>query len=99
MLYQFTKWVIEMYGLVLLEDIGDVHAGEPKPELKITTHYEALDIAQSKRVHYLCFTIPETPLPDWDARLLTRIKDEEPTPATPVRPARILTKTKNEAAD
>jgi tRNA (guanine-N7-)-methyltransferase len=88
-LYQFTKWVIAMYGLTVLEDIDDIHAGEVRPELKITTHYEALDIAQSKRVHYLCFTIPEGPLPDDDAQLLTRIKEEEPVPERPARPPRI----------
>ncbi len=100
-LYQFTKWVIAMYGLCLLEDIDDIHAGEVKPELKITTHYEALDIAQSKKVYYLCFVIPEGPLPDHDVQLLTRIKEEEPTPATPVRPPRIHAspKKKDEAAD
>jgi tRNA (guanine-N7-)-methyltransferase len=88
-LYAFTKWVIDMYGLTLLQDIEDVHAGDPAPELRITTHYEELDIAQSKRVHYLAFVLPAGPLPDHDARLLTRIKEEERTPATPVRPPRI----------
>ena len=90
-LYQFTKWVISMYQLPLLEDLPDIHSGEEKAELMIKTHYESLDIAQSKRVHYLCFTLPETPLPDRDEELLTRIKEEEPTPATPVRPPRIHT--------
>jgi tRNA (guanine-N7-)-methyltransferase len=100
-LYQFTKWVISMCGLTVLEDIDDVHAGDPAAELRITTHYEALDIAKSKRIHYLSFTIPEGLLPDVDAQLLTRIKEEEPTPATPVRPPRIhaSTKKKDEAAD
>jgi tRNA (guanine-N7-)-methyltransferase len=100
-LYEFTKWVIGMYGLILVEDIADVNAGEVSPELRIRTHYEALDIAQSKRIHYLCFTIPEGPLPELDAQLLTRIKEEEPAPATPVRPPRIhaASKKKDEAAD
>ncbi|HXB08297.1 MAG TPA: tRNA (guanosine(46)-N7)-methyltransferase TrmB [Puia sp.] len=100
-LYQFTKWVISMYGLCLLEDIEDVHSREVNPELQITTHYEALDIAQSKRVYYLCFTIPGETIPDHDARLLTRIKEEEPAPATPARPPRIKVsaKEKNEAID
>jgi tRNA (guanine-N7-)-methyltransferase len=88
-LYTFTKWVIDMYGLTLLGDIEDVHSGEPGPELRITTHYESLDIAKSNRVHYLSFTLPPGVLPDHDARLLTRIKEEEPTPETPLRPARI----------
>src|ERR1700744_4774110 len=38
-LYTFTKWVIEMYGLHLLEDISDIHSGMVKPELRIKTHY------------------------------------------------------------
>ncbi len=88
-LYQFTKWVIHMYGLTLLEDIDDIHSGPPKDELMIRTHYESLDIAQSKRVHYLCFTLPDGPLPDVDDRLLQRIKDEEPIPPAIVRPPRV----------
>jgi tRNA (guanine-N7-)-methyltransferase len=78
-----------MYGLTLLEDIDDIHAGPMKDELKIQTHYEGLDIAQSKRVHYLCFTLPDGPLPDLDAQLLERIKNEEPIPPARVRPPRI----------
>jgi len=102
-LYEFTKWVIRMYHLTLLEDIADIHAGPAihagpnihtgpiKEELKITTHYESLVIAQSKRVHYLCFTLPEGPLPDLDDQLLERIKTEEPVPpARPARPPRIV---------
>jgi tRNA (guanine-N7-)-methyltransferase len=88
-LYQFTKWVISMYGLQPLEDIDDIHAGPMKEELKIQTHYERLDIAQSKRVHYLCFTLPAGTLPDVDAQLLERIKTEEPVPPARVRPPRI----------
>jgi tRNA (guanine-N7-)-methyltransferase len=114
-LYEFTKWVAEMYGLTVLEESPDIHAGHDghagqadqadrvnhagytghaapplKEELKITTHYENLDIAQSNRIHYLCFTLPQTPLPDRDAELLERIKNEEPIPpARPVRPPRI----------
>ncbi len=79
-LYQFTKWVIEMYGLHLLEDSADIHAGPMKEELAIRTHYESLDIAQSRRVYYLCFSLPEGSLPDCDGRLLERIKNEEPVP-------------------
>jgi tRNA (guanine-N7-)-methyltransferase len=58
-LYQFTKLVIEMYGCKLLEDLDDIHA-QPivSEELKIKTHYESLDIAGSKRVHYLKFSLP-----------------------------------------
>jgi tRNA (guanine-N7-)-methyltransferase len=89
-LYQFTKWVAEMYGLTILEDSGDIHAGPLKEELRIVTHYESLDIAQSKKVHYLCLTLPEGELPVRDAELLERIKNEEPVPPAIVRPPRIM---------
>ena len=107
-LYQFTKWVAEMYHLTILEDIPDIHADvvkeDPikegpikeipvKEELKIRTHYENLDIAQSSRIHYICFTLTENQLPDKDNLLMERIKNEEPTPpARPPRPPRIHTK-------
>jgi tRNA (guanine-N7-)-methyltransferase len=59
-LYAFTKFVIDMYNLELHEDIDDVHSGSTvSDELSITTHYEALDIAQSNRIHYLCFSLTE----------------------------------------
>jgi tRNA (guanine-N7-)-methyltransferase len=90
-LYQFTKWVIDMYHLTLLEDSDNVHA-EPdsiKDELRINTHYEQLDIARSGRIHYLSFAVPEGPLPaDLDGVLHERVKNEEPTPPERVRPPR-----------
>jgi tRNA (guanine-N7-)-methyltransferase len=99
-LYQFTKWVIDMYGLTLLEDSADIHSAPMKAELAIRTHYESLDIAQSKKVHYLCFALPEAALPGKEAEghlpklddiLLERIKNEEPIPpARPMRPPRIV---------
>jgi tRNA (guanine-N7-)-methyltransferase len=49
-----------------------------KEELKIRTHYEGLDIAQSNRVHYLCFTLPEDALPDLDTQLKEKLKEGEP---------------------
>jgi tRNA (guanine-N7-)-methyltransferase len=94
-LYQFTKWVAELHQLPVLEDNPDIHATALKEELKIVTHYESLDIAQSKTVYYLCFTLPETPLPDKDAQLLELVKNEEPIPPPkPVRPPRIKPKSK-----
>lgn len=57
-LYNFTKTVIELYGLELLEDDGDIHKRTvTNPELLIKTHYEALDIAGSNKVHYLRFRL------------------------------------------
>ncbi|HYM94899.1 MAG TPA: tRNA (guanosine(46)-N7)-methyltransferase TrmB [Chitinophagaceae bacterium] len=59
-LYQFTKWVIELYTCKLYEDYDDVYKTETiSKELKIKTHYESLDIAQSNRIHYLCFSLPK----------------------------------------
>lgn len=77
-LYQFTKKVIELYGLPLHADIGDVyHTPNLPPELFIKTHYEALDIAGSNRVHYLCFSLPlYLPSIEMDVALQQYLKDE-----------------------
>ncbi|HEY5406809.1 MAG TPA: tRNA (guanosine(46)-N7)-methyltransferase TrmB [Ginsengibacter sp.] len=59
-LYNFTKTVIDLYKLTINLDIDDVYnEGEISPELKIKTHYESLDIANSKKVFYLSFSLPE----------------------------------------
>ena len=70
-LYEFTKRVIEMYGCVLHNDHEDLYHSETiSEELKIKTHYESLDIAQSNRVHYLCFSLPhELPAKETDQEL------------------------------
>ena len=58
-LYEFTKKVARMYDLKLHLDYDDIYAIDPlKDELKIKTHYEGLDIAESNRIHYLCFSLP-----------------------------------------
>ena len=58
-LYLFTKRVAELYGLNIVEDSDNVYAADIVPEeLKIKTHYESLDIAQSKKIHYLKFILP-----------------------------------------
>ena len=77
-LYNFTRLVIDMYGLTLLESSDNIHAGPVKEELKIKTHYECLDIAQSNRVHYLLFTLPSIPLPDLDEALQEKVREMEP---------------------
>ena len=57
-LYQFTKTVINLFELELLEDTDDVYADpEISQELAIKTYYESLDIAKSNRIHYLQFRI------------------------------------------
>ncbi|MET0462620.1 MAG: tRNA (guanosine(46)-N7)-methyltransferase TrmB [Chitinophagaceae bacterium] len=58
-LYQFTKLVIEMFGCTLHTDYDNVYKQSALTEdLKIKTHYESLDIAQSNRIHYLSFSLP-----------------------------------------
>jgi tRNA (guanine-N7-)-methyltransferase len=78
-LYRFTKMVIDLYDLTLHSDQEDVYADAGiLPELKIKTHYESLDIAQSNRVHYLSFSLPSSEIPDLDADLQDLIfKHEE----------------------
>lgn len=57
-LYKFTKTVIDIYGLELLEDRDNVYASDDISDvLKIKTHYESLDIAGSNRIHYLKFKL------------------------------------------
>jgi tRNA (guanine-N7-)-methyltransferase len=77
-LYNFTKTVINLYGLELLFDYSDVYSQEDlSAELKIKTHYEGLDIAGSSRIHYLQFRISNVPDPDKDEILKQMICGEE----------------------
>jgi tRNA (guanine-N7-)-methyltransferase len=77
-LYGFTKQVIELYGLTIVEDCSDVHNQlKIKEELKIKTHYEGLDIAQSNTIHYLKFSLPAT-IKNIDTELQTLLKNEPP---------------------
>jgi len=74
-LYNFTKTVIELYNLTLNLDIDDVYKQEPvSAELNIKTYYERLDIAKSKKVFYLCFSLPEKII-DKDNELDTILKN------------------------
>jgi tRNA (guanine-N7-)-methyltransferase len=76
-LYHFTLEVIHMYGLSTLANMDNVYdVPDRMEELNIKTHYEGLDIAQSNRIHYLCFTLPETPLPDLDQDLKEKLRPE-----------------------
>lgn len=77
-LYHFTKKVIELYGLTIVEDCSDVYK-QPyiKEELKIKTHYESLDIAQSNKIHYLKFTLPAV-IKNIDDQLQEELKNEQP---------------------
>jgi tRNA (guanine-N7-)-methyltransferase len=76
-LYRFTKTVAKLYGLNIVEDYSDVYAQEAiKDELKIKTHYEGLDIAQSNRIHYLKFGLL-TVIKNIDDQLQQQIQHEE----------------------
>ncbi|MBC7936552.1 MAG: tRNA (guanosine(46)-N7)-methyltransferase TrmB, partial [Rhizobacter sp.] len=75
-LHVFTSKIISMYGLILKEESGNVYAEAHKPELDIKTHYEELDIAQSKKIHYLHFALPPS-LPDRDNELMENLKQTE----------------------
>ncbi len=78
-LYHFTKEVIALYALPVHTDIDDLYKQtELNDELKIKTHYEGLDIAQSNRIHYLSFSLPQQQLPiETDAQLKQWVFDTE----------------------
>ena len=76
-LYNFTLRVIEMYDLLLLEKCDDVYAqSEIDEKLKIKTHYESLDIANSNKIFYIRFSLPEI-IPDKDDELQRLLKQTE----------------------
>jgi tRNA (guanine-N7-)-methyltransferase len=78
-LYLFTRRVIDLYGLKLYEYNEDLHSGQSiSPELAIKTYYETLDIARSKKIYYLAFSMPAENLPEKDNYLqeLTRAYEE-----------------------
>ena len=75
-LYAFTKQVIELYQLLLVEDCNDVYASNPSESLSIKTHYEALDIAGSNTIYYLKFQLPAT-IPNLDDQLQLMLKETE----------------------
>ncbi len=78
-LYHFTKKVIDMYGLQLLASNADVYSSnDVTEELKIKTHYESLDIAGSKKIHYLKFCLPAI-IPDRDKELQQILVEENDT--------------------
>jgi tRNA (guanine-N7-)-methyltransferase len=81
-LFHFTKLMADRYDLQIQDASEDVYARSENPvELCIKTHYEKLDIAESKKVFYLRFTLPEKqiPLPDKQLQeLLKQIENTEP---------------------
>jgi len=75
-LYRFTKQVIELYQLDLVEDYNNVYSQTNSEVLRIKTHYESLDIAESNTVFYLKFTLPGE-IPDKDKTLQQILKETE----------------------
>ncbi|MET0243375.1 MAG: tRNA (guanosine(46)-N7)-methyltransferase TrmB [Flavitalea sp.] len=77
-LYRFTKWVIELHSLEVVEDIPSIHALPAlSPELQIKTHYENLDIAKSNTIHYLHFRLPAAPFADKSEELRLLLQEEQ----------------------
>ncbi|HUR10059.1 MAG TPA: tRNA (guanosine(46)-N7)-methyltransferase TrmB [Flavitalea sp.] len=76
-LYAFTKSVIELYNLPLIEDLSNVHEqGKSEQVLMIQTHYEQLDIARSERVHYLRFSLTNSLDENKDKELKQLVREE-----------------------
>ncbi|MEM6723960.1 MAG: tRNA (guanosine(46)-N7)-methyltransferase TrmB [Bacteroidota bacterium] len=62
-LYEFTLRSIEAHGCTLLENYPDIYFGDlPMPELGIKTYYERMHLEAGKRIKYLRFQLPETPI-------------------------------------
>lgn len=77
-LYIFTKKVIELYGCLLVKDYDDVYVQATEPELlQIKTHYEGLDIAQSGKIFYLQFSLPDAPMSLIDEQLKNWVVETE----------------------
>lgn len=75
-LFRFTLTVARLYDLQLHHVMDNVYADAQRdPVLNIQTHYEKMDIAQSRRTHYICFSLPDI-FPDRDEVLkLTLIEN------------------------
>lgn len=55
-LYDYTKEIIRLNGLKLIEETKDLYAGEyDEPVLKIRTYYESMFLDEGKTIKYLKF--------------------------------------------
>jgi tRNA (guanine-N7-)-methyltransferase len=76
-LYQFTKTVIDLYQLKIIADKQDLYKEDNLSDaLKIKTHYEGLDIAQSNRIHYLAFELNHELAGEKDETLKNLFREE-----------------------
>ena len=77
-LFYFTRLMTDLYDLNVQDASDDVYGREDNPpEVSIKTHYEKLDIAESKKVFYLRFTLSEKKIPPPDTRLQELLKQIE----------------------
>ncbi len=77
-LFYFTKFVADLYDIDILDISENVHARpDNNDELRITTHYEKLDIAESRQVYYLHFNLPKTQIALPDLKLQELLKQIE----------------------
>ena len=75
-LYRFTLLVCDLYGIIVNQHSDNIYKEDQIiPELNIKTHYESLDIANSKQIYYICFTLPES-IPDHDDKLKELINND-----------------------
>ncbi len=76
-LYLFTKTVINLFELSLLQDYDDVYSqAADNSDLRIKTHYEQLDIAKSNRIHYLQFKTDKILPPETDEELKQQLSEQ-----------------------
>jgi hypothetical protein len=74
------RLITDLYELDIQDASEDVYARVSNlPEISIKTHYEKLDIAASKKVYYLRFTLSDKQIPPPDIRLQELLKEIEKT--------------------
>jgi len=84
-LYQFTKTVIELFGLTLITSTDDVYSAAFMQSDKwdnrcsIKTYYEGLNIASSNRIHYIQFKLDKDLPIELDEKLKDIIAEFEVT--------------------
>ena len=76
LLYNFTLKVIELYGLHIIYKTDHLYTEQNiDPRCLIKTYYEGLDIAQSRKIHYIQFNIDRDLPLELDEILKEAIKD------------------------
>jgi tRNA (guanine-N7-)-methyltransferase len=74
-LFYFTRFIADLYDLTIEDSSEDLYARTDNPkEFDIKTHYEKLDIAESRKVFYMRFRLPENEIPKPDIKLQDLLK-------------------------